>query len=54
MIDSGVSQCYPLGFLGQVLEKCFVWTGTRRGCSPFEDAFLMALRNPIFKAIFRT
>jgi hypothetical protein len=25
-----------------------------RGCAPFEDTFLMALSNPIFKAIFRT
>jgi hypothetical protein len=26
----------------------------QEGCGPFEDTFLMALRNPGFEAIFRT
>jgi hypothetical protein len=53
MADSWVSQCYPLGFLGQLLEEGFVRTRTSRGCVPFENALLMALRNPGFKVIFR-
>jgi hypothetical protein len=39
---------------GNPLEERFVrtWTGRRR--ASFEHTFLMALRNPGFKAIFRT
>jgi hypothetical protein len=54
MADSWVSQRYPLGFLGQLLEKRFIRTGTSRGCVPLENTLLMALRNPGFKVIFRT
>jgi len=40
------------GSSGQALEKDFIGTGASSSISSCEHAFLMALRNPSFKAIF--